>query len=376
MLDWLHLMADPLASPLQVWHDSLSDGTMHLQTWYIDTLKKLQNRIDLEVDESEQVLQLIFEQKFSEIQIGALLVALAAKGESVNEIVGFVRAMRRFAVKLNHSQDRLVDTAGTGGDASGTFNISTGAAFVIAGAGIAVAKHGNRAMSGKCGSADVLSCLGVNIEAPAAVLEDCLSTCGITFLFAPAFHPAMKTVGRVRKELGIRTLFNVLGPLANPAGARRQIIGVFSPHLTETLGDALLRLDCEHALVFSGEDGLDEISLSARTRITEVQGGVARTTFVSPEDLGLGRSPRAAFLGGDVECNAQLLRRILSCQADGAQADIVLLNAAAGIYVAGRAGSLQQGLELARESLLTGKALEKLELLVKRSNPLSVTRER
>jgi anthranilate phosphoribosyltransferase len=349
---------------------------MNPQSCYIDTLKKLQNRIDLEVDESEHVLQLIFEQQFSEIQIAALLVALAAKGESANEIVGFARGMRRFAVKLNHRQDRLVDTAGTGGDASGTFNISTGAAFVIAGAGVAVAKHGNRAMSGKCGSADVLSRLGVNIEAPATVLEDCLSTCGITFLFAPAFHPAMKIVGRVRKELGIRTLFNLLGPLVNPAGARRQIIGVFSPHLTEILGDALLRLDCEHALVFSGEDGLDEISLSVRTRITEVQGGVARSRFVTPEDLGMGRSPRGEFLGGDVECNAQILRQILSGQANGAQANIVLLNAAAGIYVAGSAGSLQEGLVLARQSLRSGKALEKLELLVKHSNPSFATKGR
>jgi anthranilate phosphoribosyltransferase len=345
---------------------------MTAQSFYIDTLKKLQSRTDLEVDESEHLLQLIFEQQFSEIQIAALLVALAAKGESVGEIVGFVQGMRRYAVRLNHQQKCLVDTAGTGGDASRTFNISTCAAFVIAGAGVPVAKHGNRAMSGKCGSADVLSHLGVNIEAALPVLESCLASCGITFLFAPMFHPAMKYVAKIRKELGIRTLFNLLGPLLNPAGARRQIVGVFAPHLTEVLGEALLRLDCEHALIFCGEDGLDEISLSAPTKMTEVQGGVCRNYLLKPQDLGLGHKPKEALLGGDVECNARMFGEILALRTNGAPTDVVLLNAAAGIYVAGAADSLDQGLVLARQSLASGSALEKLELLVKHSNPLSV----
>lgn len=338
------------------------------QSLYLDILRKLQRRVNLESDESERLAQAIFEQQFSEVQIAALLVALSAKGESVSEIVGFARGLRRFAVRLKHGQECLVDTAGTGGDASGTFNISTGAAFVIAGAGVPVAKHGNRAISGKCGSADVLNQLGVNIEAPLPVLEECLSACGITFLFAPAFHPAMKIVGKVRRELGIRTLFNLLGPLLNPAGARRQIVGVFAPDLTEVLGEALLQLGCEHALIFCGEDGLDEISLSSRTRITEIQNGAYRSYSLGPEDLGLNRRPKEDLLGGDAACNARLLREILASQANGAPEDVVLLNAAAGIYVAGRAESMQQGLALARDSLASGRALEKLELLVKLSN--------
>ncbi|MCI0717701.1 MAG: anthranilate phosphoribosyltransferase [Acidobacteria bacterium] len=314
------------------------------------------------------MLRAIFDQQFSDVQIGALLIALAAKGESIEEIVGFARGMRRFAVALNHNQERLVDTAGTGGDASGTFNISTAAAFVIAGAGVPVAKHGNRAMSGKCGSADVLGRLGVNIEAPKGVLEDCLASCGITFLFAPLFHPAMKAVGKVRRELGVRTIFNLLGPLLNPAGARRQIIGVFSLPLTETLAEALRQLQSERALIFSGEDGLDEISLEARTQVTELRDGTLQTRFVEPEDFGLARRSRAEIRGDDAEQNARILRDILENRSSEAQRDIVLLNAAAGIYVAGAAQSVEEGMKLARASLFSGQALTKLELLVKLSN--------
>src|SRR5439155_3537837 len=211
------------------------------------------------------------------------LVTLASKGESINEIAGFARAMRRYALKLDHQQKQLVDTAGTGGDCCGTFNISTAAAFVIAGAGVPVAKHGNRAISGRCGSADVLTNLGVRIDAPKDVLERCLASCGITFLFAPDFHQAMKVVSRVRKELGIRTIFNLLGPLLNPAGAKRQIIGVYSPHLTEVFAEVLRLLGCEHALIFSGEDGLDEITVSHRTKVTEIKAGQIRTHYLEPE---------------------------------------------------------------------------------------------
>lgn len=339
------------------------------QTLYIDTLKKLQSRTHLDSEEAERLLQAIFDQQLSEIQMAALLTALAAKGETVEEIVGFARGMRRFAVVLRHNQQCLVDTAGTGGDASGTFNISTAAAFVIAGAGVPVAKHGNRAMSGKCGSADVLSHLGVNLEAPPSVLEDCLEKGGITFLFAPLFHPAMKTVGKVRRELGVRTVFNLLGPLLNPANARRQIIGVFSLALTETLAEALRQLDCEQALIFSGEDGLDEISLEGRTRVTELRRGTLKTEFIVPEDFGLTRRNRIELQGGDTAQNARILRDILENRGSEAQRDIVLLNAAAGIYVAGAAQSVAEGMALARTSLTSGRALTKLELLVKLSNP-------
>ena len=336
---------------------------MNSQSLYLDSLKKLQNKIHLEMDEAERLLQAIFEEHFSEVQIAALLVALAGKGESVSEIAGFARGMRRYAIKLEHQQKQLVDTAGTGGDGSGTFNISTTAAFVIAGAGIPVAKHGNRAISGRCGSADVLSQLGVRIDAPRKVLEECLAVCGITFLFAPMFHPAMKIVGKVRRELGIRTVFNLLGPLLNPAGARRQIIGVYSTHLTEVLAEVLTHLDCEHALIFSGEDGLDEMSLTARTRVTEIKDGTIRTEFLQPESLGLTRRPASELMGGDIEQNGRILRQILEMKCANGKRDVVLLNAAAGIYVSGRVDSLQESLALARQSLESGRALEKLDQL-------------
>jgi len=335
------------------------------QALYIDALKKLQSRIHLDSDEAELLLKSIFDQQLSEIQMAALLTALAVKGESVEEIVGFARGMRRFAVPLKHKQLLLVDTAGTGGDASGTFNISTAAAFVIAGAGVPVAKHGNRAMSGTCGSADVLGHLGVNLEAPPSVLENCLASCGITFLFAPLFHPAMKTVSKVRRELGVRTVFNLLGPLLNPAGARRQIVGVFSLALTEKLAEALRQLHCERALIFSGEDGLDEISLEGRTQVTELHGGTFKTESVVPEDFGLTRRKRADLQGGDVAQNARILREVLENRGSEAQQDIVLLNAAAGIYVAGAARSVAEALTVARASLSSGQALTKLNQLVK-----------
>ena len=251
---------------------------MNYQSFYLEVMRKLQEGLHLESEEAKLCVQGIFQEQFTEIQIAALLMRLSAKGESVSEVVGFVHGMRDYAVRLNHQKERLVDTAGTGGDGSGTFNVSTGAAFVIAGAGVPVAKHGNRAISGRCGSADVLTRLGVNVDAPKEILEECLAETGITFLFAPSFHPAMKKVGRVRKELGVRTIFNLLGPLLNPAGARRQIIGVYAPHLTNLLGEALQQLGCEHALVFSGLEGLDEISLGGATKITELKDGTLKTT--------------------------------------------------------------------------------------------------
>ena len=341
---------------------------MNTQSFYLDVLKKLQGGIHLDLEESELLVQAIFKRQLTEIQMAALLMGLSAKGESVNEVVGFVRGMRDYAMKLDHQQERLVDTAGTGGDGSGTFNISTGAAFVIAGAGVPVAKHGNRAISGRCGSADVLTRLGVNIAASKEVLEDCLAETGITFLFAPSFHPAMKIVARVRKELGVRTIFNLLGPLLNPAGARRQIIGVYSPHLTELLGEALQQLGSEHALVFSGEDGLDEISLGSRTKITEVKDGVLKTIMLAPESFGFSRHPVREFQGGGVEENAEILRDLLTLKRRDARRDIVLLNAAAGIYVAGVAGSITDGVALARQSLDSGAALGKLYALIEHTN--------
>ncbi|PYV38238.1 MAG: anthranilate phosphoribosyltransferase [Acidobacteria bacterium] len=341
---------------------------MNASSLYIETLKKLRARIDLELDEADSLLEAIFQQHLSEIQVAGLLVTLASKGESINEIAGFARAMRRYALKLDRQQKQLVDTAGTGGDCCGTFNISTAAAFVIAGAGVPVAKHGNRAISGRCGSADVLTNLGVRIDAPKDVLERCLASCGITFLFAPAFHQAMKVVSRVRKELGIRTIFNLLGPLLNPAGAKRQIIGVYSPHLTEVFAEVLRLLGCEHALIFSGEDGLDEITVSHRTKVTEIKAGQIRTQYLEPESFGMQRTPIEQLVGGDTAENGRILQDILEVRLNGAKQDVVLLNAAAGIYVSGRVDSIHDGLALARMSLESRRALEKLEKLVAFSN--------
>ncbi len=337
----------------------MSDGAI-----YGTLLNKFQQKVDLEIEEAEQLLEAIFSQQLSEIQMAALLTALAAKGESTNEIVGFARGMRRYAVKLSHQEEGLVDTAGTGGDGAGTFNISTTAAFVIAGAGVPVAKHGNRAISGRCGSADVLAQLGVRIDAPREVLENCLRECGITFLFAPSFHPAMRIVARVRKEMGIRTIFNLLGPLSNPANVKRQIIGVYTPLLTETFAQVLQLLGSERVLVFASEEGMDEISVTGRTWLSELAAGSIRNYSVEPEELGVERRPSRELLGGDAVENARILSGILEGKVDGAKRDAVLVNGAAGIYVAGRAESLQSGLAMARESLESRQALHKLRQLI------------
>ena len=333
-----------------------------------EAMRKFQGGRSLEETEAERLIGAILDRQLSEVQVAALLAGLAVKGEAASEIAGFARGMRRVALALEHRQQGLVDTAGTGGDGAGTFNISTAAAFVIAGAGVPVAKHGNRAISGRCGSADVLARLGVRIDAPLEVLKTCLESCGITFLFAPVFHQAMKVVGPLRRDLAIRTIFNLLGPLLNPAGARRQIIGVFAPHLTEVFAQVLKSLGCEHALIFSGEDGLDEISIAGPTRVTELKQGVIGTDRLRPQDLGFQSRSLDQVQGGDASENAGILRGVLAGEGSGAQRDIVLMNAAAGVYVSGRTGSLQAAVEVARKALDEGRALARLEALVECSN--------
>ena len=265
---------------------------------YQEAMRKFQGGRSLEETEAERLIGAILDRQLSEVQVAALLAGLAVKGEVASEIAGFARGMRRVALTLEHRQQRLVDTAGTGGDGAGTFNISTAAAFVIAGAGVPVAKHGNRAISGQCGSADVLARLGVRIDAPREVLKTCLATCGITFLFAPVFHQAMKVVGPLRRNLAMRTIFNLLGPLLNPAGARRQIIGVFAPHLTEVFAQVLKSLGCEHALIFSGEDGLDEISIAGPTRVTELRQGAIGDRQAAPAGPGVPKPVPGPGSGG------------------------------------------------------------------------------
>lgn len=308
----------------------------------------------LTADHAAAVLAEIMEGRAGEVQTAAFLIALRAKGETVPELVGLARTMRSLATPVDAGRDDLVDTAGTGGGPS-TFNISTAAAIVAAGAGCAVAKHGNRSSTSKSGSADLLEALGVEIgQGPEEVAASIRET-GFGFMFAPAHHAAMKYVVPVRKKLAVRTIFNFLGPLTNPAGARRQLLGVSDRRYQETIAEALNGLGCEHALVVSAEDGLDEFSISARTRVIEVRDGGTDEWFAEPEDFGLGRAPLEAIAGGEPSENAAVVRAVLEGEA-GPAADVVVLNAGAAIYVAGRAADLGGGIEAARAAISSGAA--------------------
>jgi anthranilate phosphoribosyltransferase len=299
----------------------------------------------------------------SPAQIGAFLTALRIKGETVEEITGAAKVMREKALKIKAPKAKVVDTCGTGGDESFTFNISTASAFVAAGAGITIAKHGNRSVSSKSGSADVLKALGVNIEAEVEKVETCLSEIGIGFLFAPMLHGAMKHAIGPRREIGIRTIFNILGPLTNPAGARCQVLGVYDANLTELLGNVLSNLGTEHAFVVWGEDGLDEMTLTDRTKVTEVEGTSVKTYHIKPEDFGLNRCRPEDLKGGDSEVNAEIILKILRGE-KGPQRDVVLFNAAAAIVVGSGAESINDGLGLAAQSIDSGNALGKLNSLI------------
>ena len=314
----------------------------------------------------------------TDVQIAALLVALHMKGETVEEIVGFAEAIRAAAAPLglrpNHTvdvsdteRDALVDTCGTGGDAGGTFNISTATALVVAGAGVRVAKHGSRSVSSKCGSADVMEALGVNISLPPARLAACLEEVGIAFLFAPAMHSAMKYVQSARRELRLRTVFNLLGPLTNPAHASAQVVGVYSAALVETLAEALSMLGLHRALVVHGLDGLDEITITGPTRIAEVREGTVHTYEVTPEEFGMNRGTLDDISGGDAAANADIIREILAGKRSSRR-DVVLLNAAAALVAAGRADRLADALPLALKSIDSGAAASKLDAMVRFTN--------
>ena len=300
-------------------------------------------------------------------QIGAFLIALRIKGETVDEIAGCAEAMRGKATRITTRHSSVVDTCGTGGDNSSTFNISTTAAFVLAGAGLCIAKHGNRAMSSRCGSADVLKSLGINLDLTPEQVGRCLDEVGIGFLFAPMLHTAMKHALGPRREIGTRTVFNVLGPLTNPAGAHRQLIGVYSPNLTDTLAEVLLRLGSERALVVHGSDGLDEITTTGETKVSELRDGMVQTYPIQPEDFGLKRASLQDLKGDDEETNAKILTDVLK-GAEGPKRDVVLLNAAAGITAGGSASDIGEGISIARDSIDSGRAMKKLEGLRKMSN--------
>ncbi|MEE8423505.1 MAG: anthranilate phosphoribosyltransferase [Thermodesulfobacteriota bacterium] len=319
--------------------------------------------VDLSEGEMIDVMNEIMGGEASPAQIGAFLTALRIKGETVEEITGAAKVMREKALKVHAPEANIVDTCGTGGDESFTFNISTASAFVAAGAGITIAKHGNRSVSSKSGSADVLKALGVNIEAEVEKVETCLSEIGIGFLFAPMLHGAMKHAIGPRREIGIRTIFNILGPLTNPAGARCQVLGVYDADLTELLGNVLSNLGADHAFVVWGEDGLDEITLTDRTKVTEVQGTSVKTYHIKPEDFGLDRCRPDDLKGGDSEMNAGIILKILHGE-KGPQRDIVRLNAAAAIVTGGGAESMNDGLDVAAQSIDSGNALKKLNSLI------------
>lgn len=319
---------------------------------------------DLTAAEAEALFETIMEGRTTPVVIGALLAAFRTKGETVGEIAGAARVMREKAQKVETSRSPLVDTCGTGGDFSGTFNISTTAAFVVAAAGVPVAKHGNRAASSRSGSADVLEALGLAIDLTPQEVGRCIDTIGIGFLFAPRFHPAMRHAIGARREIAIRTIFNLLGPLTNPAGAARQVIGVPSPQTVEPMAAVLQSLDTEHAMVVHGREGLDEISVSGPTVVATVSAGTIAVEEVNPGDLGLGTHPLGSVLGGDAFENARIARATLEGEGTEPQSAIVAANAGAAIHVGGKAASLKEGVDVARRILEGGEGGRVLDELI------------
>jgi anthranilate phosphoribosyltransferase len=335
----------------------------------LQALHKVVAREDLSASEADAALEEILAGSASAAQVGALLVALCMKGEAVQEVVGFARALRRHAAHVDCGPDPrpLVDTCGTGGDGAATFNISTVTAFVVAGAGARVAKHGNRSISSHCGSADVLEALGARIALPPECIAQCVQEVGIGFLFAPALHPAMRNVQPVRADLKMRTVFNLLGPLANPAGAQAQVVGVYDARLVRLLAEALAALGLERGLVVHGSDGLDEITTTGPTAAAEVRDGHVRGRTIRPEEFGIPRAAREDLAGGDSRENAAILKTILEGGL-GPRRDIAVVNAAAALATAGLAADFPAGVKLASEAIDSGRAREKLERFVAFTN--------
>jgi anthranilate phosphoribosyltransferase len=335
-----------------------------------ETLKKAAAGEALSAGEAERALEEIMEGAANPAVTAALLTALRVRGESVGEIVGFARAMRRLAQKVE-APEGVVDTCGTGGDAKGTINISTAAAFVARGAGVTIAKHGNRAATSQAGSADVLEALGAEIGLEPREVGRCIEEVGIGFMFARSHHPAMRHVVPVRAELPFRTVFNLLGPLTNPAGAKRQLVGVFGGDYVRPVVEALKDLGAEKALVVHGADGLDEITVTGPTLVAEVSDGSITEYKISPEQFGFSRRDPGGLLGGDAHLNARVLKDVLSGEEEGAARDVILLNAGAAVYVSGRARTLEEGVRLAGESIESGAATEALESFVRATRRLA-----
>lgn len=334
-----------------------------------EALSKIVSGSDLTMAEAREVMREIMRGETTQAQIGAFLTALRMKGETVDEIAGCAQAMRESAIAVKPKRNQLVDTCGTGGDGSGTFNISTTVAFVAAGAGLAVAKHGNRSVSSRCGSADLLQALGVNLELTPEQVARCIDEVGIGFLFAPKLHPAMRYALAPRQEIGLRTIFNILGPLSNPAQAKRQLLGVYRSDLTELMAEVLLALGAEHAFVVHGADALDELSVTGQNKISQLHNGHIETYYLDPRDLGLPRAKLSDLAGGSVEDNAAITKALLAGK-DGPKRDVILLNAAAVFIAGGKASSFSEGLKLAAEAIDNGSAQRKLYQLVEFSRKL------
>jgi anthranilate phosphoribosyltransferase len=334
-------------------------------------IEKLVRHEDLTMDEATDAMREVMEGRVPSAALAALLSALRMKGERPAELVGFARAMREHSVKISRPEGEVCDTCGTGGDRAGTFNISSAAAIVVAACGAKVAKHGNRSVSSRCGSADVFEQLGVNLAASPAVVERALHTGNIAFFFAPTFHPSMKHAGPTRREMGVRTAFNLLGPLTNPAGATRQVVGVPRADLTDLLARSLRLLGSTRAWVVHGADGIDEISTTGHTKVSECRDGSVHTFYIHPSEFGIRKATLAELLGGDAAENAAIVRRVLEGQS-GAPRDAVVLNAGAALFVANRVESVREGINVATVAIDSGAALATLENMVRASQSEAV----
>ena len=332
-----------------------------------EAIAKVVNREDLNEPQMMEVMDEVMEGKATPAQIAAFITALRIKGETIDEVTGAARIMRRKATRIDARSPIIVDTCGTGGDGMKTFNISTTAAFVVAAAGLTVAKHGNRAVSSGCGSADVLEALGVKIDAQPEIVEECIHQIGIGFLFAPKLHGAMKYAIGPRREIGIRTIFNMLGPLTNPAGATSQLIGVYDPRLTEMFAGVLKNLGTKTAFVVHGSDGLDEATVTGKTRVTELKNGLINTYDIDPTSFFGDIFPGMALLGGDASVNAEITKSVLT-GSSGACRNIVVLNAALAIMAGEKAGTIKDGIKIAQECIDSGAAIKKLQALIELSN--------
>jgi len=330
-------------------------------------LEKIINSQNLSEKEASDIFSEIMSGNLTNAQISALVVTLRAKGESVGEITGFVKSMRQNMEKIEIDNEFLVDTCGTGGDEKNTFNISTVSAFVAAGAGCKIAKHGNRAISGKSGSADLLESLGVKIDISFEKVKESINKIGIGFLYAPIFHKSMKYAASARKEIGIKTVFNILGPLTNPAGAKRQLLGVFNEKLTEPLAKVLKNLGTKHSMIVHGEDGMDEITITGKTKITEINEKEIKTYYIAPYDFGFKKSSMDELILKNKEDGKEFLLSILNGN-KGAKRDIVLMNAGAALYVSGKTKSIGEGINMAKDSIDSGKAMKKLRELIEFTN--------